>query len=173
MRDCVDCGGSLPSQSNFCPHCGLRAAKAGLPVPGDLVGRYRVIRRIGQGGMATVFQGVDEELGRQVALKVLTAETFEEDEARARFRREAQITSNFDHPNAVTVYDYLVTGGGYPCLVLELVLGVPLRAALQAGPFAAARAEAIANQVLDVLVEAESLGLVHRDITSSNILLVG
>lgn len=173
MNECLDCGGALPDGASFCPHCGHRVATPDLPVPGDMVGRYRVTRRIGEGGMATVYQALDEELGRQVALKVLTGDAFAEEEARARFQREARITSSFEHPNAVTVYDYLLTDAGYPCLVLELVLGVPLAAALQAGPFDTRRAFSIARQVLDVLAEAEARELVHRDITATNILLVG
>src|SRR3954462_1367025 len=110
------------------------------PVPAQttlLVDRYRVIERIGSGGMASVLLAEDERLGRQVAIKRLHAES-PEDTAQ-RFRREARLGASLNHPNLVSVYDIVSDDEGV-LIVMEYVDGETLRDALGRGPLPAKRA---------------------------------
>src|SRR3954463_120754 len=102
-----------------------------------LAERYRVIERVGSGGMATVLLAEDERLGRQVAVKRLHAES-PEDTAR-RFRREARLGASLNHPNVVSVYDIVSDDEGV-LIVMEYVEGETLRDAIERGPLPPERA---------------------------------
>ncbi|NUP31620.1 MAG: serine/threonine protein kinase, partial [Streptomycetaceae bacterium] len=128
--------------------------------------------------MGEVWQGVDRELGRTVAIKVLPAELTRHDEFRTRFRREARTVASLSHQGVATLYDVGedVGDGGEagdttPFLVMEFVDGRTLADALRDGPVPAERALAIARDVADALVHSHGHGLVHRDIKPSNVML--
>ncbi len=134
-------------------------------------GRYAVIERIGSGGMAEVYRARDELLGREVAVKVLS-DRFARDRAFVeRFRREAQLAANLNHPNIVSLYDF-GTEGDTSFIVMELIEGRSLSDIIRAeGPLLPERAAEIAADVAKALNRAHEAGLVHRDIKPSNIMI--
>ena len=131
--------------------------------------RYRLDAVLGRGGMATVWRGVDERLGRRVAIKLL-------DRANAdpamlqRFDREARTAGGLTHPNIVAVYD-VGTDNGVPYLVMELIDGTSVAALLASGPLPLDQAVDITRQACDALAMTHAQGVVHRDIKPANILL--
>jgi hypothetical protein len=130
--------------------------------------RYRVVRRLGAGGMATVFLAQDERLGRPVALKRLHANS-PEDVAR-RFEREARLGASLNHPNLVSIYDTLTDPEGV-LIVMEYVEGTSLYEALRIGPLPREWAFAVLRGVASALDHAHRHGVVHRDVKPANILL--
>src|SRR5262249_6143261 len=127
-----------------------------------LVGRYRVDREIGRGGMARVYRGTDEVLGRTVAIKVLNPDFASDPTFVERFRREARAAARLNHPNVVAVFD---TGsdGDLHFIVMEFVEGRTLAEVMSLeGPLEPARAAFIAASIADALAFAHANGLVHR-----------
>jgi serine/threonine-protein kinase len=133
-------------------------------------GRYRLGDVLGRGGMATVYDGVDERLGRPVAVKVLRAELAARPEVRERFDVEARAAALLCHPNVVAVYDSGADGGG-PWIVMERLPGETLADRLRAGPLAPAEACRVAADVLAALGAAHAAGVLHRDVKPGNILI--
>src|SRR4051795_8745919 len=133
-----------------------------------LVDRYRVIERVGSGGMAAVLLAEDERLGRQVAVKRLHAES-PEDAAR-RFEREAKLGASLNHPNIVAVYDIVSDDEGV-LIVMEYVEGPTLRKKLDAGQMPPAQAIEILCGVAAALDHAHEHGVVHRDVKPANVLI--
>lgn len=149
-----------------------------LPVPpgpsssisGTTVGHFEVLDLLGAGGFGEVYRARDNRLGRMVALKVLPAAFARDPERRERFRREALAASALNHPNICTVYD-LFDSGEKTFIVMELVEGRTLHAALAAGPLPVVEALPIALQITEALAEAHRAGILHRDVKSANIVL--
>jgi tetratricopeptide (TPR) repeat protein/predicted Ser/Thr protein kinase len=139
--------------------------EAGGKVLGD---RYRVVRVLGSGGMATVFLCRDERLGRLVAVKRLHAHS--PDETAARFVREAKLGASLNHPNLVSVYDTVMDDEGV-LIVMELVEGETLADAIRRGPPPTRRTLAMIRDVASGLDHAHSHGVVHRDIKPANVLI--
>ena len=140
--------------------------------PRVLAGRYRIERRIGRGGMGTVYMALDMSLGRRVAAKLVREEFGGVPDASERFQTEARIAAAFAHPNVVTVHDFGVAGA-HAYLVMELLDGRTLRAALRDEQrFAPARAIAILRDVAAAVDAAHRRQLVHRDLKPENICLV-
>lgn len=139
--------------------------------PGQILeGRYLLIDVIGHGGMSTVWRARDERLGRIAAVKVLDPDRIADADLRSRLRTEAQSLARLHHPYIADVYDYGVDD--IPYLVMELVDGVPVSAALTGGtalPWI--EAVSIAAQAAAALAAAHRRGIVHRDIAAGNILL--
>jgi Tol biopolymer transport system component/tRNA A-37 threonylcarbamoyl transferase component Bud32 len=136
-------------------------------LPGDLISHYRILGRLGAGGMGVVYHAEDPRLGRPVAIKVLPAGVLDED-AVARFRREARAASALNHPHICTVYD-VGDHEGAPFLVLEFLEGETLADRLRRGPLAVDQALDLAAQVADALATAHAAGIVHRDIKPGNL----
>jgi eukaryotic-like serine/threonine-protein kinase len=134
-------------------------------------GRYRVTRRLGSGGMADVWCADDQELGRRVALKVLSGRLAEDDSFRERFRREASAAAGLQHPNVVSIYDR-GEWDGTPYIAMEFVSGRTLKQlVVEEGPLPPDRAIDLTTQVLRALRYAHKHGIVHRDIKPQNVIL--
>ncbi|CAN5915179.1 hypothetical protein BH23PLA1_BH23PLA1_40400 [soil metagenome] len=134
----------------------------------DTVGPYRVLEKIGEGGMGEVYRALDSKLNRPVALKVLP-ELFTTDPDRlARFRREAQLLASLNHPNIAHIHG-LEDSGDTLALVLELVEGPTLADRIAEGPIPLDEAVTIASQIADALEYAHEQAIVHRDLKPANI----
>jgi non-specific serine/threonine protein kinase len=142
------------------------------PAVGAQVLHYRVLSRLGGGGMGEVFLAEDTRLGRQVALKFLAAAGEADPEARARLVREAQAASVLRSPHVAVTYD-LVEHDDALFIAMEFVEGETLTQRIARGPLDVPEALEIAMQVADALDDAHSRGIVHRDIKSANIMLTG
>ena len=138
-----------------------------------LDGRYRILSRLGSGGMADVYLARDESLGRLVAIKVLKERLAVDAEFVERFRIEAQAAASLNHPAIVAVYDRGKAGAS-PYIAMEYVDGESLKQRLRRkGRLSPDEAAATALAVLDALREAHARRIVHRDVTSSNVLVDG
>ncbi|MET9383733.1 serine/threonine-protein kinase [Streptomyces sp. NPDC002928] len=144
---------------------------------GRLVGgRYRLIERIGSGGMGTVWRALDELVEREVAVKQPRLPGDPEDVSRQRaahrLYREARAAARVDHPSAVSIYDVVVEEeDGLPWIVMELVRGESLHELLQRGPLEPAESARVGLAVLGALRAAHAVGIVHRDVKPANVLL--
>jgi eukaryotic-like serine/threonine-protein kinase len=135
-------------------------------------GRYRILRKLGSGGMANVYLAEDEELGRQVAIKILNDRHASDDQFVERFRREAKNAAGLSHPNIVSVYDRGEAEGTY-YIAMEYLEGRSLKERILAdGPLPIAAASEVTRQILRALGFAHRRGIVHRDIKPHNVLLV-
>ncbi len=135
------------------------------------LGAYRVLDRLGKGGMGQVFLAEHSVLGRRAAIKVLSDALRADPGARRRFVREARAAATLDHPNIVHVFDVDMAHEP-PYLVMEYVDGISLQAAVaRTGTFSAGEAAAVGVQVADGLAQAAAVGLVHRDIKPANLLV--
>ncbi len=141
------------------------------PVDPEWIGPYRVDRRLGSGGMGTVYRAWDERLRRWVAIKSLHPGVGDESsEPRARLRREARALAGLSHPSVAQIHDFLLDDGREH-IVMEYVQGRSLAAMLIDGPLPLAEALRLARQVADGLGAAHARGVVHRDLKSENVLV--
>jgi serine/threonine protein kinase len=138
---------------------------------GKTVGHYRILSRLGAGGMGEVFLAQDTRLERKAAIKFLPPDMAVDPGNRARFLTEARAASALNHPHVCVVYDVGETDDGLPYIAMEFVEGQPLDALLKHGPLDNARVVAIAAQVADALDTAHARHIVHRDIKPANITL--
>jgi tetratricopeptide (TPR) repeat protein len=137
---------------------------------GMTLGPYRVLEKLGEGGMGEVYRAHDSRLGRDVALKVLPAEFAADPERLQRFEREARATAALSHPNILAVYD-LGTYEGTPFIVEELVEGESLRERLSGGPVPVTTAVELASQIARGLAAAHEKHIVHRDLKPDNVIV--
>jgi serine/threonine protein kinase len=137
---------------------------------GELLGRYRLGPRLGAGGMGEVFRARDEQLDRDVAIKMLPPGSFDDPEARARLVREARAAAALNHPNVCTVYE-VADAGGRQFIAMELVEGQTLSAVLAGGPLPPDDVLRHGVQLADALAHAHERGVIHRDLKSANIIL--
>jgi len=139
--------------------------------PDDVIdGRYRIVSLLGEGGMGSVYVVEHVHMHKRFALKVLHA-AMEKPELIARFEREAMAAGHIDHPNVATATDFGRTADGGFFMVMEYIEGASLRAAINEGALAEARAIAIARQIASALGKAHELGIVHRDLKPENVML--
>lgn len=147
-----------------------------MTAPGVLIaGRYRLVDRVGAGGMGSVWEAWDELLQRRVAIKQLLPQPgLSADEAataRDRVIREARITARLHHPNAVTLYD-VVEQDGRPCLIMQFVPSVTLSALVRVeGPIQPQFAARIGAELASALGAAHRVGIIHRDVKPGNVLI--
>jgi len=138
-----------------------------------LGGAYRITRLIGQGGMGAVYEGVQLRLERRVAIKLMARELSANPEAIARFRREAEVTSQIGHPHIVQVFDFGAAPTGEPYLVMEYLEGEDLEKRIQrTGRQPLAAAAHIVKQVASALSATHAKGIVHRDLKPANVFLL-
>lgn len=136
---------------------------------GEIVSHYRILEKLGEGGMGIVYLAEDMHLGRHVAIKTLTTRGSANQQFRRRFRNEARLASKLSNPHIATVYDYGETSDGQPYLVMELVRGKTLSDLIRENSLTMPRSVEIVSQVAEALAEAHRHGLVHRDIKPANI----
>lgn len=137
---------------------------------GTTVSHYRVIEKLGGGGMGVVYKAEDIDLGRFVALKFLPDDVAHDPQALSRFQREAKAASALNHPNIVTIYELGHLNGTH-YIAMELICGETLRTLLASGPLPYRKAVAIATQIADALAQAHRTGLVHRDLKPENLMV--
>lgn len=133
--------------------------------------RYRLTRCISRGGMGEVWEAVHVDLGRTVALKLMPEEASQSGEARQKFRSEARSLARLDHPGLVDVHDFGVTSQGRCYYGMELLRGQTLEQRLQKGPIGWREAVRLACEAAEALGAAHAAGIVHRDITPSNLFI--
>jgi serine/threonine protein kinase len=137
---------------------------------GENVGPYRIIKQLGQGGMASVFKAYHPALDRFVAIKVLHPAFKEDPNFLSRFQREARVVARLEHPHIVPIYDF-AEHEGQPYLVMKYIEGVTLKARLAEKPLSKNEAIEIIDAIGSALSYAHEQGVLHRDIKPSNILL--
>ena len=136
----------------------------------ELLGSYRLIDRLGAGGMGEVWRAEDTRLLRPVAIKILSERIANDPEWKARFLREARTIAQLNHPNIATIYSIEQEGDKF-FIAMELVEGESLAAVLARGALAPVEAVRLFKQVAEALAEAHDKGIVHRDIKPDNIML--
>jgi non-specific serine/threonine protein kinase len=145
------------------------SASPGTPsLVGQTVAHYRVVSKLGSGGMGVVYEAEDSKLGRRAALKFLPAEMAKDAEALQRFQREAQAASKLNHPGICTVYA-IEQHEGQHFIAMELLEGETLAERIRRGPFELASLLELGIQIADALESAHARGIVHRDLKPANI----
>jgi tetratricopeptide (TPR) repeat protein len=135
---------------------------------GRTIAHYRVLEKLGGGGMGVVYRAHDEKLDRDIALKVLPPGLLSDEAARKRFRNEALALAKLNHPCIGTVHDF-GSEDGLDFLVMELVQGVPLSRKLQDGPLDEAQTRGLGAQLAEGLAAAHAQGVIHRDLKPDNL----
>jgi serine/threonine-protein kinase len=171
LAECPTCGTCYQAGVGHCAREG--AALAVSRLPRVLAARYRIERRLGRGGMGTVYEARDLALDRAVAAKVMREDLVGSAEAAERFQREARSAARLTHPNVVTVHDFGVTPEHVAYLVMELLDGVTLRTELRrCTRVPAPRALALMRDVAAAVDAAHGQRIIHRDLKPENIFLV-
>lgn len=177
VKVCKQCMLSSSEDEVVCPSCGsplvpIRSVRESY-VGETIDGRYRLVRKIGSGGMGTVYLGVDDSRDEKVAVKFLAKKYAANEQIIMRFLNEARSYGRVTHPNAVTLKEYGQHDDGALYLITEFVDGEPLSQAVQgAGPLTPGAAISVAGQVCGVLSAAHREGVIHRDLKPDNIMLV-
>jgi serine/threonine-protein kinase len=145
----------------------------GVRLVGQTIDKYRVVRLIGRGGMGRVYEAVNTTIKKRVAIKLIDTELAKNEEANARFQREALAASSVESPYIVQIFDAGSTREGVPYIVMELLRGRDLRNVLSdSGRLPVDQALLVAAQVLKGLHHAHAAGIVHRDLKPDNVFLV-
>ena len=159
---------ALPVGSQFSTQSEVGAGDD--PLLGQTMSHYRVLRRLGFGGMGMVYEAEDLRLGRHVALKLLLDSESANTKALLRFQQEARAISSLNHPHICTLYE-VEEHEGKPVIVMELLQGETLKQRLQAGPVPLRQLLQWGTEVADALETAHAAGLLHRDIKPANIFI--
>ncbi|HEX9288065.1 MAG TPA: protein kinase [Anaeromyxobacteraceae bacterium] len=140
--------------------------------PGEVVGRFELVREAGRGGFGIVYEARDMELGRLVAFKALRPGRALDEKQVEGLRREAEAAAQLNHPNVVTIHDFGSCPAG-PFLIMELLRGAPLSRRIDPGPLPPQEAVRVASEVAQALVHAHAAGVIHRDLKPGNVFLCG
>ena len=168
-EECETCGATYATGTGRCTRDGTVLVRSDTPLL--LADRYSVERRLGRGGMGTVYAARDLQLNRPVAVKLLR-DRLESERAVEKCRREARAAAALAHANVVTIYDIGLTADARPFLVMQLLRGRTLREALAAGPLPPPQIRHVFEGVCAALEAAHAEGLVHRDLKPENVFLV-
>jgi len=175
VRTCPVCAAEWSDDTKFCPNDGstLRAASGSASLIGTVIASgYHIQRKLGEGGMGTVYLGEHVKMGRKSAIKVMTQAMARDPEAIARFNREAANAARITHPHVCGIYDFGETEDGLIYLVMEFIEGESLSDLLRREyVLPPRRALTILAQTADALQAAHDLGIVHRDLKPDNIML--
>jgi serine/threonine protein kinase len=181
---CPKCRTENPDTQKFCGECAtlitpskevsitktLQTPVREFKKDTDIAKKYKIIEKLGEGGMGVVYKAKDTRLKRTVALKFLPAELTRDKEAKKRFIQEAQAAAALEHPNICTVYE-VDEADGQTFIAMSYIEGQSLKDKLKDDPMDIDEAKVIALQVAEGLKEAHEKGIVHRDIKSANIML--
>jgi len=137
---------------------------------GQVVSHYRVVEKLGVGGMGVVYSAMDTVLDRTVALKFLPAEATQDKQALERFLREAKAAAALNHPNICTIHE-VADSNGQPFIVMEMMEGTTLRHVIENHALAVDRILEVGIQITDALEAAHARGITHRDIKPANIFI--
>jgi len=171
VQMCPECGLCYGSGVDRCTADGQQLVSPRF-IPYIIGDRYRLVSRIGQGGMGIVMQAHDQRLDRQVAIKIISAEHFDDPRVRLRFEQEARAAARIDHSGVVTIFDSgeLPDGSGF--IIMERLFGCDLGQLLRSyGPGTPRQVASLLRQAAAALGAAHHAGLVHRDIKPENIFL--
>ncbi|HEY2825898.1 MAG TPA: serine/threonine-protein kinase, partial [Gemmatimonadales bacterium] len=175
MKVCPTCSTEYADEVLFCQKDGttLRgAAKSGDLVGNVVADRYRIVKKLGEGGMGAVYLGEHVKMGRKSAIKVMTQSMAHDPDAIARFNREAANAARINHANVCAIYDFGETDDGLIYLAMEFIEGSALTDLIDSeGALAVPRATRILQQTADALQAAHDLGIVHRDLKPDNIMI--
>ena len=178
---CPACAKQLDGEPNYCPACG--ADMRGLsgtsdtldgPIKEQLIdNRYRVLEKLGEGGMGTVYKVEHVRMGKLAALKLMRPDHAVDKALKGRFLQEARVVARLSHPNTVQVFDSGELEDGGLFIAMEYVPGKDLAWQLKAhGPMGEGQAASIGAQLLASLQEAHEAGIIHRDLKPANVMLV-
>ena len=177
---CRRCGSAMPGgwESASCPRClvhfSVETTDPALVFPSSdgriELGDYELLEEIARGGMGVVYRARQRRLGRTVAVKVLAAGEFASDEARRRFRTEAEAVARLQHPGIVAIHDVGETDG-LPWLSMDFIAGDDLAALVREQPLPARQAAEYARAIAEAVQHAHDHGVLHRDLKPSNVLL--
>lgn len=143
-----------------------------LPVQGEMIGPYRILGTLGQGGMGVVFQAIDTRLNRSVAVKMLAGRLARRRDLNERFQRESRAVAAISHPNIVELFDVGQSEQGLPYAVMEFLDGELMDARLDRESLSIDETRRLGAQIADALETAHLAGVVHRDLKPHNIMLV-
>ncbi len=174
MKRCTSCQTPYPDEFAFCPLDGAELDDPAVYAVGTTIrNKYRILAKVGRGGMGHVYKALHLLFNEVRALKVMDPSLTQREDFVRRFLREAFVARRLQHPNAVRVDDIDQTEDGRHCIVMEFIDGRMLRDVLdREGPMPAARACSIVKQVASALSAAHELGIIHRDIKPENIALI-
>jgi len=174
MKRCTSCQTPYPDEYAFCPLDGAELDDPAVYAVGTtLRNKYRILAKVGKGGMGHVYKALHLHFNEVRALKVMDPSLTEREDFVRRFLREAFVARRLQHPNAVRVDDVDQTEDGRHCIVMEFIDGRMLRDVIEReGPMPVPRACSIIRQVASALGAAHELGIIHRDIKPENIALV-
>ncbi|MEW6734665.1 MAG: serine/threonine-protein kinase [Acidobacteriota bacterium] len=177
MKHCIDCKKQYPGNVTTCPDDGFPVVESDADKSDPMVGKtildkYRIIKILGHGGMGSVYEGRHLQLDRQVAIKVMQADIASDEQAVARFIREAKTSAKLDHTNAVTIHDFGILEDGGAFIVMEFINGHSLRKILLTrGALPLEQALEWFMQICSAVDAAHRRSIVHRDLKPENIML--